>query len=238
MTNVSRKYEHGVETYRNNLGQLHSADNDTPARSSSTKFGQPLKEFYFGGELHRENDLPAFIGFIEQGGKASFVAGWFINGRAHREGDNPTAVEHNVADDVVTITYSKNGILDRDPKLGPAVFRYKIVNGQPYVESCAYFEKGKQLGGALRSTVLVPGGISFDSEFGKKIFAGLVGPNSEAVTKPLEVVVDQTVSALENIDLTVDRKAPEKTVQPVQVPKPKNKGGRPKGAKTKVVTKP
>lgn len=146
MSKVSRLYQFGVESYRNEQGQLHSPTNDTPARVSANRVGQPLHEFYRNGALHRDEDKPSFVGTVGSDVKPLLVAGWFKNGQAHREGDKPSAFEHNLNEDILTVTYSKNGVLDRDPKLGPASFVVKLdrVN-DPLVMSALFFQAGRQV---------------------------------------------------------------------------------------------
>lgn len=146
MSKISRSYQMGIECYRNEKGQFQSPNNDTPARVSANRVGAPLHEFYQDGELHRDQDKPAFIGTVGSDNRPLLVAGWFQRGQAHREGDKPSAYEHNVNDGILTVTYSKRGVLDRDPKLGPASFQVRLdrVN-DPIIMSALFFQNGTQV---------------------------------------------------------------------------------------------
>lgn len=210
-----RKYQYGVESYVDEQNRLHSPDNDTPARTSFTPYGQPLHEFYRFGVLHRDNDLPAFEGIvISSGGAVQLrVAGWFINGLAHREGDYPSAVEHNLSTDVVTVSYSKNGILHRDRNKGPAVYTVQLakIGTNHRVLSAQFFENGKSV--EVKPSPLV----TYDRDL--KTFVGTDVRCASEIYEPKPIITPH-IEAADKVKLA----APEVK---------KGKGGRPPGSKNK-----
>lgn len=225
MGKISRSYACGIESYRNELGQFQSPDNDTPARVSANRVGQQLHEFYQNGALHREGDKPAFTGTIGDN-KPLLVSGWFVRGQAHREGDKPSAFEHNLHDDILTVTYSKNGILDRDPKIGPASFVIKLdrVN-DPLIMSALFFQAGRQVQVEHpKLKVVYRDDVGFDSA---PIDVQLEDVSFASFAKRIELpetkVAAKAIEKAEKIDLEEVKKATEEPgrVEILETPKAK-----------------
>jgi hypothetical protein len=244
MSKISRSYAMGVETYRDEQGMLQSPDNDTAARVSSTRTGQTLKEFYSRNELHRDKDLPAFDGTIESGSRPLLIQGWFQHGQAHREGDKPAAIEHDLFDDVVTFTFSKKGVLSRDPAIGPASFKIKLdrVN-EPVILTALFFHEGKQVVIDRPNLKVVR-----RDDFGVNSVPFDVQIVAQEIVLPPVAVASEVKAFDEKIETLLTGKQPEVVKEAitkikadlakaaVQEEAPvveKKKGGRPKGAKNK-----
>ena len=66
--------------YYNSNNELHR-DNDLPAYIGA----DGRQEWWVGGRLHRDNDLPAYIG-------ADGLQAWRVNGVRHRDNDLPAVI--------------------------------------------------------------------------------------------------------------------------------------------------
>lgn len=238
MGKISRRYALGVESYVDDQGRLHSPDNDTPARSSFSRNGYPLKEFYRQNQLHRDNDLPAFEGVIEQNKGPTQVTGWFVNGLAHREGDKPSAIEFSFHENLETITYSKNGLLDRDPSIGPASFVLRYSKNKtefPVIVSSMFFHNGSQLPNLKLDleVVKIKEGDSFRFDAQVKRDFTEIKPEPEDNPKKKEAEKEEA-----QVEIPKEPKEPKEPAvtsgkteeKPVAA---KRKGGRPKGSKNK-----
>lgn len=79
-------------------------------------------EYYKNGELHRDDDLPAYK---EVNGKNIRYI-WYVNGKIHREAGKPADIEFKKGRDGIYISYAgwkKNGEFNRERYL-PTVYNY------------------------------------------------------------------------------------------------------------------
>ena len=102
----------GSVVYRNQYGEPHSPDNDTPAilHSQYSPYPQYSQEFYRNGILHRSNGLPAIV--FKDGGVEYYEYGvlhrdndlpaviradghkeWRVNGKLNRGNDLPALID-------------------------------------------------------------------------------------------------------------------------------------------------
>jgi len=116
---VGYKVVNSDATYRYEGDKLHYDANLT-MKIIQHDSGTQEESYYRGGELHRDNDLPAYIARYKNGAIAS--EDYYRGGKRHRDNDLPALVRLNENGIVTIERYYREGKIHRDNGL-PAVIK-------------------------------------------------------------------------------------------------------------------
>ena len=101
-----------TERWRNAAGQLHR-DNDLPAPIGYYENGEIAYEnWYLDGLPHRENDQPAFKVYWESGEIEREK--WYLNGELHREDNQPAVIVYDESGEIVSEEWHLDGELIKE----------------------------------------------------------------------------------------------------------------------------
>jgi len=132
--------------YANNENELHrdtnSYDGEGPA-IIHYKNGNVISEsWYSKGMLHRDDDLPAFTRYSDDG-KTAILKEWYMNSTQYRNDDLPNVVGYYEATGKVSyVSWRVEGYLHRDPAKGPAHILY---NEDGSIKESKYYNDGIKL---------------------------------------------------------------------------------------------
>jgi len=134
----------------NKFGQLTGKYESTDINGLKTVM------YLSNGKLNRDNDLPADIGYYENGNKRYEI--WYVNGQCPRDGDLPTYVAYYEDGNKLFETWFVNGQFHRDGDRPAKICYYEngnkrseewYVNGQLHRDGdeptdILYYQNGKK----------------------------------------------------------------------------------------------
>jgi hypothetical protein len=112
-----------------------------PARVGKTEDGESIEEWYWEGELHRDDDKPASV--TVSGDGETIIRRWYVHGKLHRLGA-PARIETR-SDGTLIEHYHYEGSLHRED--GPAIIAAYGTDDEP--TEAVFYLHGVQQGEGL-----------------------------------------------------------------------------------------
>lgn len=133
---IKKTYKNGMiirEQFLNDKDELHRDDKDSPADIHYLNNETYLSVWYKNGNIHRDGDLPAYIGHSAIGNE--YIKQWYQNDCVHRDGDKPAIIQYDIEGNIISEEWYQNDKPHRSVEKGPAYIEYnnnKTIKKEKY----------------------------------------------------------------------------------------------------------